>query len=208
MEISKERLEELRQIYKKDFNADLSDQELHDAAFNLVGFYDTLSKMAFKDIQNHLRLEKEPNGWAFTDSSGDCKFCGYYFEKNDFWFDKFGFKCKFCQRAVNDGIIPGTVCRNKEKWFSLETLKEKFGIHSQTARSLIRKGELKARVILNDVGKPHFTVFLREDNYKFLKIDKDVPASELEGYDQQVAKWAEDYKQRVAEQNKTKEAKI
>ncbi len=199
MNISKERLEELRQIFKKDFNADFDDQELHDAAFNLVGFYDTLSKMAFKDIQDHLRLEKEPNGWAYADRSGTCKFCGYYFESNDFWFDKFGFKCKFCQRAVNEGVIPGLICRNKEKWFSLETLKERFGIHPNTARSLVRKGGLKARVILNDAGKPHFTVFLREDNHEFLKIDKDAPVSDLEEYDKDVAKWAEDYKKKVAE---------
>ena len=203
MQISKERLEELRQIYKKDFNTDLTDQELHDAAFNLVGYYDTLSKMAFQDIQDHLRLEKEPNGWPFAGRSGTCKFCGYYFETNDFWFDMFGFKCKSCQRAVNEGVIPGSICRNKEEWFSFETLKEKFGIHSATARSLIRKGELKVRVILNDAGKPHFTVFTREDNYKFLKIDKDAPMSELEDYDLQVAKWAEDYKKKMVEGQKS-----
>jgi hypothetical protein len=44
------------------------------------------------------------------------------------------------------------------------------------------------------------TIFLREDNYQFLKIDKDVPPSDLEEYDKDVAKWAEDYKQKMAEQ--------
>ena len=82
-------------------------------------------------------------------------------------------------------------------------LKEKFGIHSTTARSLIRKGELNARVILNDAGKPHFTVFLREDNYKLLKIEKDAPISDLEDYDRQVAKWAEDYKKKIVEGQKS-----
>ncbi len=208
MKISKERLEELRQIYKNDFNADLNDQELHDAAFNLVGYYDTLSKMAFKDIQDHLRLEKEPDGWAISAEWGTCNFCGLYMSMQESWFDKFGYKCKFCQRALKEGVIPSSVCRNKGRRFSFDDLKDMFGIHQNTARSLIRKGDLKARVILNDVGKAHFTVFLREDNYQFLKIDKDVPLSESEEYDQQVAKWAEDYKQRVAEQNKTKEAKL
>lgn len=42
MKISQERLEELRQIFKKDFNTDFNDQELHDAAFNLINFYDAL----------------------------------------------------------------------------------------------------------------------------------------------------------------------
>ena len=76
-------------------------------------------KMAFKDIQDHLRLEKEPNGWAYANGSGTCKFCGYYFETNDFWFDKFGFKCKFCQRAVNEAVIPdrsAEITRNGFRW--------------------------------------------------------------------------------------------
>jgi|GEM_PF-1372089 hypothetical protein len=203
MEISKERLEELRKIFKEDFKADLTDQELHEAAFNLTGFYGTLAKMASKDIDNFLRLEKEPDGWPISVEWGTCSFCGCYMSMQESWFDKFGYKCKFCQRALREGVIPSSVCRNKGRRFSFDDLRDMFGIHQNTARSLVRKGELKARVILNDAGKPHFTVFLREDNYKFLKIEKDAPVSELEEYDQQVAKWAEDYK-RVAAQNKTK----
>lgn len=207
MKISQERLEELRKIFKEDFKADFTDQELHDAAFNLTGFYGTLAKMATQDIDNHLRLEKEPDGWAVDVEWGTCSFCGLYMSMKGSWFDKFGYKCKFCQKAVNEGVIPSSICRNKAKWFSFDGLKETFGMHQNTIRSLVRKGNLKARVILNDAGKPHCTVFLREDNYQFLKIDKDVPPSESEEYDQQVAKWAEDYKQRVAEQNKINEKK-
>ena len=207
MKISQERLKELRKIFKEDFKADLTDQELHDAAFNLTGFYGTLAKMATQDINNHLRLEKEPNGWPVDAEWGTCSFCGLYMSMQGAWFDKFGHKCKFCQRAVNEGVIPSSICRNKAKWFSFEDLKDTFGMHQNTIRSLVRKGDLKDRVILNDAGKPHFTVFLREENYQFLKIDKDVPPSESEEYDQQVAKWAEDHKHRIAEQNKTNEKK-
>jgi len=207
MKISQEKLEELRKIFKEDFKADLTDQELHDAAFNLTGFYGTLAKMATKDIENYLRLEKEPDGWAINAEWGTCSFCGLYMSMQESWFDKFGYKCRFCQRAVNEEVIPASICRNKGKWFSFEDLKDKFDINQNTARSLVRKGELKARVILNDASKAHYTIFLREENYQFLKIEKDVPPSESEEYDQQVAKWAEEHKQRVAEQNKTNEKK-
>lgn len=201
MQFSPESLEKLRKIFKEDFKTDMTDQELHDAAFNLTGFYDTLMKCAFKDIQNHLRLEKEPRGYKSEgDGYGICALCGYDTTAIDSWIDKNGFKCKFCQKAVDGGIIPGPICRNKAKWFSFEKLKDEFNIHPVTARSLVRKGELKARVIINDADKPHFTVFLREDNYKFLKIDENVHPSDLEEYDKDVAKWAEDYKQKMAEQ--------
>ncbi|KKW33575.1 MAG: hypothetical protein UY80_C0038G0003 [Parcubacteria group bacterium GW2011_GWB1_53_43] len=51
MKFSQESLDKLRKIFKEDFNADLTDQELHDAAFNLTGYFDTLMQCAGEDIQ-------------------------------------------------------------------------------------------------------------------------------------------------------------
>lgn len=201
MNISQESLDKLRNIFKEEYGKELNDQELHDSAYNLVGFFDILMKCAHKDVMSYLRLEKEPNGYKPEDGeTRKCVLCGYYTPAVDCWIDKNGLKCKHCQKAVVEGIIPGPVCRNKEKWFSFEHLKEKFGIHPATARSLVKKGELKSRIILNDISKPHFTIFLREDNYEFLKIEKDTPPSDMEDYDKQVAEWAERYKQKTVEQ--------
>lgn len=52
MKISKEKLEELRQIIKEDFNVDLNDQELHETAYNLLGYFDTLLQCAHEDKMN------------------------------------------------------------------------------------------------------------------------------------------------------------
>ena len=54
MKISQERLEELRRIFKEDFKEELTDQELHDAAFNLVNYYDALMRFAMEDIQKYI----------------------------------------------------------------------------------------------------------------------------------------------------------
>lgn len=53
--VSKERIEELKKIFTEDFGEELTDQEAHDAAFNLVGFYDTLMQCAFDDIQAYMQ---------------------------------------------------------------------------------------------------------------------------------------------------------
>lgn len=199
MKFSQGSLGKLRKILKEDYDADLTDQELYESAFNLVGLSEVLLKCAHKDILSHLRLEKEPNGYQPEgDDETKCVLCGYYKPASDCWIDKYGLKCRLCQKAITDGIIPGSICRNKEAWFSMEGLKNKFEILPNTAKSLMRKGELKARVIINDAGEPHFTVFLREDNYKFLKIDKIASPSDMEEYDKQVAAWAEDYKKKLA----------
>jgi len=54
MMVSKEKIEELRKIIKDDFSVELTDQEAHDAAFNLVGFYDKLMECACEDIRAYL----------------------------------------------------------------------------------------------------------------------------------------------------------
>lgn len=50
MTLKPETLEKLRVILKKDFGEEVNDQELHDIAFNLVGFYDTLMQCYCEDL--------------------------------------------------------------------------------------------------------------------------------------------------------------
>lgn len=197
---SQKSIDELKEIAKREFGVEWTDREASDAAYNLLNYYDTLMRWAGDDIKTYLRLEKEPQGFAIEgEQLITCGLCGKLSPAKECWKDKHGLKCRLCQKAVRDGIVPTSVCRNKDRWFSFETLKEKFGIHPATAKSLVRKGELKARIIPNDLGNPYFTLFLREENYEFLKIKKDVPPSALEEYDQQVAEWAENYKKNLAE---------
>ncbi|MEJ0053277.1 MAG: hypothetical protein WDN10_00920 [bacterium] len=50
MKIKPETLEKLRAILKHDFGLDVNDQDLHDIAFNLVRYYDALSRFYLEDI--------------------------------------------------------------------------------------------------------------------------------------------------------------
>ena len=50
MKIKPETLEKLRVILKKDFGQEVSAQDLHDIAFNLVSYYDALSRFYIEDI--------------------------------------------------------------------------------------------------------------------------------------------------------------
>ena len=50
MKLKPETLEKLRAILKKDFGEDVNDQDLHDIAFNLVTYYDALSRFYIEDI--------------------------------------------------------------------------------------------------------------------------------------------------------------
>ena len=59
MKFSQESLDKLRKIFKEDFNAELSDQELHEAAFNLTGYFETLLKCAHEDAQAEMAEKSE-----------------------------------------------------------------------------------------------------------------------------------------------------
>jgi hypothetical protein len=50
VKIKPETLEKLRVILKKDFGQEVNDQDLHDIAFNLVSYYDALSRFYIEDI--------------------------------------------------------------------------------------------------------------------------------------------------------------
>ena len=50
MKIKPETLEKLRVILKRDFGQEVNDQDLHDIAFNLVSYYDALSRFYIEDI--------------------------------------------------------------------------------------------------------------------------------------------------------------
>jgi len=56
VKLKPETLEKLRAILKKDFGQEVNDQDLHDIAFNLVSFYDALSRFYFEDITSGRKL--------------------------------------------------------------------------------------------------------------------------------------------------------
>lgn len=56
MKIKPETLEKLRVILKKDFGQEVNDQDLHDIAFNLVSYYDALSRFYIEDITSGRKL--------------------------------------------------------------------------------------------------------------------------------------------------------
>ena len=56
MKLKPETLEKLRAILKKDFGQEVNDQDLHDIAFNLVSYYDALSRFYWEDIKSGRKL--------------------------------------------------------------------------------------------------------------------------------------------------------
>jgi hypothetical protein len=61
MSLSKESIEKFKEIFKKEYGKELSDQEAYESATNLMGLAEVLYKCAQKDYQRKQQLKKEPD---------------------------------------------------------------------------------------------------------------------------------------------------
>lgn len=164
MEISKERVKEFQELYKKEYGKDLSYDEAYDAATRLVGLADILFDMYVKDKKRKMRLKQEPKGFSLDGDGYTCGICGYSVSGSEMWYDKHGQKCIVCQKAIDKKIIPGSLCEDRDSFYKTWELKSDFNIHGATARKMVREGKLKARIIPNEDGSVREHIFIIKEN--------------------------------------------
>ena len=165
MTVSKKYVDEFKEIFKKEHNKELSDAEAQEAADNLVGFFDILWKCSVEDSRRKARLKKEPDGFP-VEGDRSCAVCKQSINASNGWYDWYGQTCLLCRKAIKDGIIPTFVCSEYDSYFKIWQF-EKFGLKSPTVRKMVRNGELKARIVLNEAGKPHEYIFLKKENPQY-----------------------------------------
>lgn len=174
MEISQKYLDEFKELYQKKEGREISDSEAYEAASNLIGLVKILVDVSIEQQRRRQRLKKEPEGFLL-DGSYDCSLCHRY-PQNERWYDWFGVTCPPCRKAVKDGIVPAFACQHRDSWYATWQLESKFGIKSPTARKLVRHGELIARIVPDENGKPLEYIFLKKENPKLIDPDRYSPA--------------------------------
>lgn len=160
-EISDKYLKEFKELCGEKGIKYETEEEYKSSASNLVELVDLLVQMDMEERARKKRLEDEPKGYALEGKGRNCSLCGRGIYEGDGWYDKWGFKCMNCQDAVNKKKIPGSLCRDYDhrKYMTDSTLSWKTGLHMQTIRKLIRRGDIKAR----QIPKGPF-IILRKDN--------------------------------------------
>ncbi|MDP3763385.1 MAG: hypothetical protein Q8Q92_01875 [bacterium] len=174
MDISQKQIDDMKELYRKE-GKEISDTEASEAAYNLANFAELIWDISKRDAQLKHRLKKEPGGFP-VEGNYSCLICGNSINSETGWYDNLGQKCLFCTKAVKDGIIPAFVCENRDSYYSMWHLKDKFGIKTPTAKKLVKDGKLKARIILTADGRPHEYIFLKKENLELIDPDRDSPA--------------------------------
>ncbi len=176
MSLPKQAINEFKEIYKDQYNKELSDAEASEAANNLVDFFKLLYDCHIKELKRKRRLKKEPEGFHLTDGEYNCCICHKLISREETWYDKWGIKCLYCQKAVKEGLIPSFVCHDRDSWYAMWELESKFGIKNQTVRKLVREGKLIARIVPYENGNPYEYIFLKKENSDLIDPDRKSPA--------------------------------
>ncbi len=167
MTISDKSLDEFIALSEKEGIKYKTRAEAAESANNLIGLCDILIQMGLEEDGRKKRLEQEPKGFILEGKGRNCSLCGRGVYEGDGWYDKWGFKCMNCQKAVDKKNIPGSLCGDYDhkKCITDTSLSYKTGLHVQTIRKLIRQGKIKARQIPNGPF-----MILRKDNPDILAV--------------------------------------
>lgn len=196
--VAKKYVDEFKEIYKKEHGKDLSDAEAQEAADNLVGLFDILWKSSMEDSRKKARLKKEPDGFP-VEGSYSCLICKCSINETNGWYDWYGQTCLLCRKAIKDGIIPTFVCTEYDSYFKTWQF-EKFGLKSPTVRKMVRTGELKARIVLDEAGKPHEYIFLKKENPRYREFHNAIWKSHQRNRAKTAAAWGRKMKAELLEE--------
>lgn len=164
MSLDDKSIKEFQDLYEKEYGKKLSREEAFEGANSLVNLFKVLLEIDNKDRQRKLRLKDEPKGFHVTGGPYNCPICYAQISDDQTWYDKWGNKCLLCQKAIDKHIIPGSVCRKKDLWYSVHEMDYYYKMKAPTVRKFIREGKLKSRIIPSENGRTHFELLLIKDN--------------------------------------------
>jgi hypothetical protein len=116
------------------------------------------------------KLEESPNGFHLTDGTYSCSICGDSITGETSWHDKYGHSCILCRDARRKRIIPVAAYKNRDSWYRMFEFENNWNVKSSTVRKFIQEGKLKARIVRFPNGRPHYYLFMINDNKGFLSL--------------------------------------
>ena len=164
MQPSEKHIQELKGLIEEKEGKVITWEEAADAARNLMGLAEICFDQWREDCRRKKKLEESPKGFELDGVGYTCAICGHGTQVGDNWYDKWGIKCKTCQRAIGKKIIPRSCAKRKNSWYSSCDLESCFGLNHHARKRFIKEGYLKARIVPSESGKPHAYLFLIKDN--------------------------------------------
>lgn len=167
MVVDKKNLEKLKQSLEEANGHPVSDEDVKKAADFLELLAEISVKQVFREADWKNKLQTSPEGFHLEESH-KCCICGHIADAKDTWYDKDGIKCMACQNAINKGVIPASIATDDTSYYSEYDLEHCFTLKGKILNAWIKKGIIKARVILALNKGVQARLFLIKDNKGFL----------------------------------------
>jgi len=162
-----QRIQELKTTLEKIHGREISSEEASNCLRSLKNLAQLLYDSWIEETKLKQKLERFPEGFLHNEDY-PCRICGHQGR----WYDKWEFKCMVCQEAVNRKVIPASIAKDRDAWYSTCDLATCFNLKGKSLNSWIKKGILKERIITTDDKKVHLRLFLIKDNKGFLPPKK------------------------------------
>ena len=183
MQVSQKLVDEFKDIAEKKGHKFKNDAEARESAQRFASLMELLFEIAQKDVRRKKKLKDKPRGFPIDEEGYfSCLICHTTISSENGWYDKYGFKCLDCQRAVNKKALPVKAQKDRDSWFADWQIQHEFNIHPSTRRKLQRKGLLKGVDLKREDGVVYFTLYLLKDNQEFIKKYPKEPKLRMTGF--------------------------
>lgn len=206
MQVTEKMKDEMKAIARKHGD-EWTDDQAYEAARNLTGLAELLYDIAIKEARLKARLRKEPKGFP-TEGSYSCIICRTAINAETGWYDWHGNKCRVCQKALDEGIIPSFIFHNSDSYFSSWGVKYHFKIKHPALKKYIKDGVLKPRVILKENGTVHEQIFLKKENPALVQKWNPVRKSLDRHRDKESEKRSRELKKEMGVERRTRRRKL
>lgn len=178
MRLSDKSVQDFREIFKKEYNKELTDDEARESAQNIFNVYELLFDLAMIQLRREKRLKTEKIKGFFLEAGHfyTCNICGETREGNEIWWSKKGNHCADCWHNIQNKVIPDLANDSDNKVYIKDwQLKSYYGIHPMTARKMRRLGELVGRDLKRKDGRTYCNVYLVKENKQFFETHPKKP---------------------------------
>ena len=170
MSLSDKSIQEFKDIYKKKYGVDLSDEKARDYGSRLKAFVNILIDHAIIEHRRKKRLKKEPKGFFLDDNEGfyTCAICGETTQGNNIWWNLDGLRCADCWRNIQEKVIPPLIWNHDNKvWIQDCQIHSDYNVHPATAKKLRPLGKLSGRDLKRKNGMfiVQFILFVKTKNF-------------------------------------------
>lgn len=101
MALSDDEIRKFKEVWKKDYGQDITDEEAQEYSARLADFFLLLMEIDSLDRKRKEKLKKFPKGFHVEGEGYTCLICFKVISNEETWYDAYGIKCLNCQRALD-----------------------------------------------------------------------------------------------------------